>query len=136
MENASKALIIAGAILISILLISVGVMVMNSADSVVGTAGDQMDQAAIESFNARFTQYAGTQRGSTIKSLMNTVNSVTAGGEHTIEIAGDVGTSPSAVQSSVKNSTIYKVQVDVGTDGLVNKITITKNGSASGSTPE
>lgn len=30
MENASKALIIAGAILISILLISVGVLIMNS----------------------------------------------------------------------------------------------------------
>ncbi len=74
MENASKALIIAGAILISILLISVGIMVMNSAYGVFGTMGQRMDSAAIESFNANFTSYQGTsQRGSTVRQLINSV---------------------------------------------------------------
>ena len=46
MENASKALIIAGAILISILLISVGIMVMNSTDEVTGGMQQQMDSTS------------------------------------------------------------------------------------------
>ena len=40
MENASKALIIAGAILISILLISVGILIFNSTSGVTDSAGD------------------------------------------------------------------------------------------------
>ena len=51
MENASKALIIAGAILISILLISVGILVFNSTKGVTdnaGNAGDVMMTAAAE----------------------------------------------------------------------------------------
>ena len=43
MENASKALIIAGAILLSILLISLGIMIFNNASNVAN--GQQMDQA-------------------------------------------------------------------------------------------
>ena len=38
MENASKALIIAGAILLSILIISLGIMVFQNAKSTVGSA--------------------------------------------------------------------------------------------------
>ena len=51
MENASKALIIAGAILISILLISVGILVFNSTKGVTDNAekaGDVMMTAAAE----------------------------------------------------------------------------------------
>ena len=44
MENASKALIIAGAILISIILISIGIMVIQAGNSVVSDAEDKMDQ--------------------------------------------------------------------------------------------
>lgn len=40
MENASKALIIAGAVLISILLISVGILLMNSSNDMSGTASN------------------------------------------------------------------------------------------------
>jgi len=50
MENASKALIIAGAILISILLISVGILMFNSSSGVTdnaGETGDVMASAAI-----------------------------------------------------------------------------------------
>lgn len=38
MENASKALIIAGAILLSVLIISLGIMVYNNAKNTVGSA--------------------------------------------------------------------------------------------------
>ena len=40
MENASKALIIAGAILISILLVSLGIIMFNNSKGVTDQAGD------------------------------------------------------------------------------------------------
>ena len=55
MENASKALIIAGAILISILLISLGIVIYNSAKDAAST--DQMDDFQVSAFNSKFTQY-------------------------------------------------------------------------------
>ena len=55
MENASKALIIAGAILISILLISLGILIYNQAQSAVQDGG--MDEMQLASFNGKFLQY-------------------------------------------------------------------------------
>ena len=71
MENASKALIIAGAILLSILLISLGIVIFNQAKDVVSGSG--MTQAEQQSFNAKFTQYQGTQKGSAIRSMVQEV---------------------------------------------------------------
>ena len=58
MENASKALIIAGAILLSILLISLGIMIFNQAQDSLD--GNGMNQAKITTFNSQFTKYEGT----------------------------------------------------------------------------
>lgn len=72
MENASKALIIAGAILLSILIISLGIMIFNQASGVVDS--NSMDEVAIKSFNEKFTQYEGTNiRGAQVNSLINTI---------------------------------------------------------------
>ena len=49
MENASKALIIAGAILLAILIISLGIMIYNQASGVVNN--NSMSQVDISSFN-------------------------------------------------------------------------------------
>ena len=49
MENASKALIIAGAILLSIVLISLGLIVVNRTQNTVKNAN--VDQQEITSFN-------------------------------------------------------------------------------------
>lgn len=71
MENASKALIIAGAILLAILLISLGIMIFNQAQDTVNNSG--MTQAEITTFNNKFLKYEGTQKGSVVKSLINEV---------------------------------------------------------------
>lgn len=69
MENASKALIIAGAILISILLISVGIIVMNAINNPVQQGASSADAQAVEIFNGKFTGYMGRQKGTTVKAL-------------------------------------------------------------------
>ena len=72
MENASKALIIAGAILLSILIISLGIMIFNQAKGAMD--GSQMDQLEMQNFNAKFTQYEGKSvRGSTVNSMLQAV---------------------------------------------------------------
>lgn len=58
MENASKALIIAGAILISILIISLGVLVYNNASSTVSRANLNSQEA--KAHNSSFEGYFGT----------------------------------------------------------------------------
>ena len=52
MENASKALIIAGAILLSILLITLGIMIFSQAQDTIHNSG--MTQAEITTFNNQF----------------------------------------------------------------------------------
>lgn len=74
MENASKALIIAGAILISILLISVGIIIMNAINDPVQQGAGAAESQAIEMFNAKFVGYDGKQKGSSLKTLVSTVN--------------------------------------------------------------
>ena len=71
MENASKALIIAGAILLAILLITLGIMIFTTASSTIQSSG--MTEAQQTVFNQKFTKYQGSQKGSTIRSLVQEV---------------------------------------------------------------
>ena len=71
MENASKALIIAGAILLAILLISLAIMIFNQAQDTVNNSG--MSQAEMQAFNNKFIKYEGTRKGSEVKALVNEV---------------------------------------------------------------
>ena len=78
MENASKALIIAGAILLSILIISLGIMIFTQASSVVDS--NAMDEVAVTTFNEKFTQYTGNNvRGANVNALLQRIvqNNVT-----------------------------------------------------------
>jgi len=74
MENASKALIIAGAILVSILLISVGIIIMNAINEPVQQSANSATSQAVEAFNAQFLSYEGTQTGATLRGLIAKVN--------------------------------------------------------------
>lgn len=91
MENASKALIIAGAILLSILLISLGIMIFTQAQDTIQNSG--MSQAEVNAFNNQFVKYEGTKKGTMVKSMVqevNTNNSQDESSEHTIVIkSGD-----------------------------------------------
>jgi len=62
MENASKALIIAGAILISILLISMGIVLINSGEGVLDSQRKQMSAMELQIFNGQFTGYEGEKK--------------------------------------------------------------------------
>lgn len=81
MENASKALIIAGAILLAIVIISLGLIVVNNVRNV--TDNTNLSEQEIQSFNAKFTSYEGTSvAGSRVNSL---IQQVIATNQSTIE---------------------------------------------------
>ena len=72
MENASKALIIAGAILLSILIISLGIMVYNNAKNAAN--GGNIDKTQIQAFNSEWEGYVGKNRtANEIRSLYQAV---------------------------------------------------------------
>jgi len=127
MENASKALIIAGAILISILLISVGIMIMNSAGDITDQAGAQTDSMALQSFNAQFTAYEGSGKSaSQIRSLISAVNASNATSDKdviTVKVSTD--TTTTFTSANIKDNTTYKVKIEGYSDGYISKLLIT-----------
>lgn len=134
MENASKALIIAGAILISIILISIGVMVVNSGTQLTDEAARQMSEQELQAYNRKYTQYIGNQRGSSIRSIIQDVmanNStspempikvtITATGMSSGTFEGNA---ISPLIGQVKSSSSYDMQVEYSDAGRVCEIKI------------
>lgn len=70
MENASKALIIAGAILLSILIIGLGMFIFQQASSTLDDTASKMSQQERNTHNASFTQYKGIRRGTEANALL------------------------------------------------------------------
>ena len=135
MENASKALIIAGAILLAILIISLGIMIYNQAAGVVNN--NSMTEAEVNSFNQKFEQYIGTNvRGASVNALISAVNTnnmstddeserVTL--EGVSENTNDNTEAPTYLKEA-KNGQTYKVEISgYTTGGLIQKIKITSN---------
>ena len=72
MENASKALIIVGSILVSIVIISLGVMIVNNATGLVKSNSD-MSAQEVETFNSKFSVYEGRQSGTNVRALVDKI---------------------------------------------------------------
>ena len=72
MENASKALIIAGAILISIVIITLGVMIVNNVTDTINNNANLSAQEVAQ-YNSEFLSYEGRRTGSQVRALLNTV---------------------------------------------------------------
>lgn len=71
MENASKALIIAGAILLSILIIGIGMFIYQQATEAI--EGADMSSEQIAAYNAEFLNYEGTQSGTSVRALCDRI---------------------------------------------------------------
>lgn len=73
MENASKALIIAGAILLSIFIIGLGMAIYQQASGAIGNAN--MDPQKIQAYNSEFASYEGTKSGTQVRALLDIIRS-------------------------------------------------------------
>lgn len=140
MENASKALLIAGAILIVILLIAVGMLVYSQSRSVIDTGVAQMSSTEISMFNAQFNEYSGKQKGSSVKALLQAIiaNNQTYSDDTAKQVkvkstATDATLTETPDQSNISNlissikpSTTYKVTFTY-TSSLISGVTIANN---------
>ncbi len=107
MENASKALLIAGAVLIVIVLISVGMMIVQSASGLTGDVDDITSSQAVTAFNSQFENYQGTQKGTSVKTLLgllSTNNSTNTSG-HTISVKLSLSTEATEAAEAISDST-------------------------------
>lgn len=125
MENASKALIIAGAILLAILIISLGILIYNQASGVV--TNNSMDEVSIQTFNNKFLQYAGEQKGSAVRSLISQVEASNAADSSLGDVELKYQGAGLSNKDDVNAGTTYTVTIatDSGT-GLVDTVTIKK----------
>ena len=139
MENASKALIIAGAVLIAILLIAFGMIMINAAQTPIDTATSGVTSQGVQVFNSQFTGYAGTRvSGSNVKTLLSILQSNNANSSNQIKTtlkfkgatsaALDNAVTGIATQTNnVVNTKTFNVSFDYDDDGYINKCVITEN---------
>ncbi len=153
MENASQALIIAGAILLAILIIAIGMYIYNSAQATINDSISSMSTQEIEAFNNNFESYKGKQTGSQISALIGRLiaNSNTFADEpgkvptfyinkisntKTNNVNADYNNANanlqqnyinklSSVKNGVENKHTYVVEFEYGTSGLISKINVT-----------
>ena len=141
MENASKALLIAGAILIAILLIAIGMMVFNSASGVIDTASSSMTDQEKSIHNKKFTVYQGQKSGSVVKQLLSEVKTNNADG-HSPKVKTVLdGTNPGAGkedsaeagsaqigETSIINVKTYNITTNTDPNGVVRAIYVDEVG--------
>ena len=136
MENESKALIIAGAILLAILLISLGIMIFQQAQDTVSSSG--MSKAEVQTFNNTYTKYEGKQRGVMIKSLIQEVlanNNATEDESQKIKMTlpGQAANNYQPTTTGIENNTYYDVELSYeGAGGRIDSITVKETGTTTG----
>ena len=138
MENASKALIIAGAILLAILIIALGVYIFNQARS--ATNMDDLSNQQVEAHNSTFQNYEGTINGTQAKALIDAIRNnnqrMPTLGQITVDGVSGTGLKDNAKLATEKNTyqptsqyevsiTEYQTQ-DGQYKGYVTKMKVTK----------
>lgn len=139
MENASKALIIAGAILLSILIISLGIMVYNNSKNTVGSAN--LSKQEIATFNSEWESYCGGNKTASEVSTMisaviasNAAESRNGAGRLVTVQAGTAKAEQPSTVPTIASTSTYRVEATYGDSGLITNLKYTANGSTSGTT--
>ena len=130
MENATKALLIAAAVLVAIIIISLTLAIVRQGQEAI--AGADMTEAQIEAFNAKFKTYEGSNVSTTqVKALLNAVLSnnlaeTNAGTNRHISITGGKVTQETSATSvtTISGTDYYTVKCTYNTNGLITSIDI------------
>ena len=118
MDNASKALIMAGAILIAVALVSLGVYLYQSAASKVTDGTRQVDASQMIMLNSEIEKYKGNIKGSELEQLSrlmtaDNVNKVFPTDLYLVK-SGETATA-GKVAKDFRSSGNYTVIIDYGT---------------------
>lgn len=139
MENASKALIIAGAILLSIAIIGIGMTVFKMASSSMGNVN--MSEQEIEAQNSKFSSYQGVQAGSTVRALCDAIRTNNSQNEDDVskqivlteaaaadpaeaDTAGTDSAGITTIRNKINSARRYTVSFGYTSSGLIKNIGI------------
>lgn len=118
MDNASKALIMAGAILIAVAIVGIGIYIFSASNSLTNDAVNQIDTIAVQMFNNNFTQYAADDEivnGTRASQLWDAIN------------ANSAVTYSGPAKSAITPTKSYKVEYEYdATSGYIYQATITE----------
>jgi len=150
MENATKGLMIAGAILIAIVLIGIGVFLVSQAQGWITQGGQQFSDMEKSAFNSQFENYEGLQTGANVKALITKINtnnlqcaedgtlnekgiSIVYSAASSTSIPNGVSvenvttfdsTNTISIRTDINSGKRYKVSLSYSDSGLVDKVTI------------
>lgn len=142
MENATKALIIAGAILVAILIVTMGITLLNNTSGMNDSTKTLVAGMDVQQFNAKIEGAVGTNvTGGNVKTMLENVIAMKRDDANlelditaTLEKGGAAGeTSTEITQWQTWADSIVRTarySVTVGKDessGFINVITITRN---------
>lgn len=134
MDNASKALVMAGAILIAVMLISLGVLLFNRAQDIANNATGGVNASLVQAYNSRYTAYEGKNKGAS--QTRNLIHMVEAHNKNTEEVGqyGQITFSGNySTAGAISDSKYYTIGVTIGggngtnaSVGSVSSITISQ----------
>lgn len=124
MENASKALIIAGAVLLAVLVLSLMIyMVSSGGDFLLSSTGNEQNEA--KTFNSRFLKYESSNdkktSGEDVKQLLKDVNAINKDEDDT----NNITLTGLTTSNEIRNNREYNVTLSYSEEtGKVNSINI------------
>ena len=128
MENASKALIIAGSVLIAILLISLVLFILKSTSGTTDQTQELGKTLEVQQFNSQFLKYCGDPvKGNQVRTLCEVVIAHNANSKNNkVSIEGKENANDiSAYRNGIKTSQNYAVTPNIDENtGLIISITL------------
>ena len=131
MENASKALIIAAAVIISILLVGFAMVAINQGRDNMGSMN--LNPQEIAAHNSKFESFEGSMKGTTLRTMLGTIaNNNDEYDDRKIKVTSttfsltdeETSTKIRGKINAVNNKKTYKVQFGYNTNGIIDKCTI------------
>jgi 2-polyprenyl-6-methoxyphenol hydroxylase-like FAD-dependent oxidoreductase len=111
----------AGAILLAVAIVGLGMYLFGQARGVIDISAEQIDTLGVSGVNSRILQYEGDNvRGTNVKQLLNWVDAANARGVFPTAVTKQGVTDP----VDVVNTQTYTVDCTIGADGYVSIVNV------------
>lgn len=128
MDSASKAIIIAGGLLIGMLVISISMYMLTSFRDVYSDSMNQFEQQQIVAFNSFFTQYKSPIKGYDVYNIIGKINEINSDNEIDYFISfvnnGITRDGTFYFTENFQNDFYYNYSYDA--DGVINEVVISE----------
>ena len=122
MDNASKALIMAGSVLIAVLLVSLGVLLLRSMDPMISGQRQNVEIEKVESYNSQFYYYEGADKAAShVRRLIDLVES----NKHNSNVTDVYGEITLTRPDNISNTKKYTITItSYDSNGVISGIEI------------